>query len=455
MFPKLKITFLVALPLFGMAVVLEAQSVQDPAQFVAHDPGVRPGPLGGGGSIAGLSRTERAFFLSGRDAFEEVQSVQGTIRGTEDGLGPRFNLDSCAGCHSQPATGGSSPFVNPQVEVATKAGAVNTVPFFVTINGPVREARFRFKPDGTRDGGVHNLYTIAGRVDAPGCSLSQPDFDLAAAQYNLIFRIPAPTFGAGLIEATPDAEIIANKNSDPEWKKALGIQGHPNISGNDGTIARFGWKAQNKSLELFAGEAYNVEQGVTNELFPHERDETPECLFNETPENMTNFRARTRRGTLGDVTNFATFMRFLAPPTPVADTPSIIRGRALFRDVGCALCHTPFLTTGAAPSPALSGKQARLFSDLLLHKMGPGLADNIIQGNAGPDEFRTAPLWGLGKRIFFLHDGRTKNLVEAIQAHASPGDTEFPPSEANAVIANFNGLDESEKQDILNFLRGL
>ena len=91
----------------------------------------------------------------------------------------------------------------------------------------------------------------------------------------------------------------------------------------------------------------------------------------------------------------------------------------------------------------------------LLHNLGPGLADDILQGNARGDEFRTAPLWGLGQRIFFLHDGRTTDLLEAIQAHASAGNQDFPPSEANAVIANFNALSESGKQDILNFLRGL
>ena len=98
---------------------------------------------------------------------------------------------------------------------------------------------------------------------------------------------------------------------------------------------------------------------------------------------------------------------------------------------------------------------ANLFSDLLVHHMGPGLADDIVQGSAGPDEFRTAPLWGLGQRIFFLHDGRTNDLKQAIQSHASVGSGELPPSEANVVVDNFNALSEAEKQHLLNFLRGL
>jgi len=438
------LTLLMALVVFGMVAMLEAE-------FVAKDPGVRGGDAGAGDPIPGLIDAERAFFLAGQDQFQEVQAVQGAAKG----LGPRFNLDSCGGCHAQPATGGTSPFLNPQVEVATKNGATNTVPFFITPDGPVREARFKFKRDGTRDGGVHNLFTITGRADAPGCILSQPDFETAARHHNLIFRIPTPVFGAGLIEAIPDATIVQNQQSHLAFKRALGIHGHPNPNGNDGTIARFGWKAQNKSLELFAGEAYNVEQGVTNEIFPTEREGNPACLFNGTPEDHTNFDAVGPIEAASDTVKFAIFMRFLAPPTPAPDTPSIARGRALFAKVGCALCHTPALTTGLSSSGALTRQDARLFSDLLVHNMGPRLADNIIQGNAGPDEFRTAPLWGLGQRIFFLHDGRTADLREAIEAHASAGNGEFPPSEANAVIAIFNVLSESQKQDLLNFLRSL
>jgi len=127
----------------------------------------------------------------------------------------------------------------------------------------------------------------------------------------------------------------------------------------------------------------------------------------------------------------------------------------VFTEIGCSLCHTPSMTTGKSSTAALSEKPARLYSDLLLHNMGPGLADNIIQGVAGPDEFRTAPLWGLGQRIFFLHDGRTTDLVEAIEAHASAGNFRFSPSEANAVIRQFRGLEKTKKEDLLTFLRSL
>jgi CxxC motif-containing protein (DUF1111 family) len=122
----------------------------------------------------------------------------------------------------------------------------------------------------------------------------------------------------------------------------------------------------------------------------------------------------------------------------------------LFTNVAkCSVCHTPSLTTGTSYVAALSNVQANLFSDLLVHHMGPGLADGVSQGGAGPDQFRTAPLWGLGQRLFFLHDGRTSDLMQAIEAHASSG------SEANSVIRIFEGLSENQKQDLLNFLRSL
>ena len=425
------------------------------AQVVAGDPGVRGGPSAAGAPLRGLTVQERSYFDAGLEEFADADSVRGTISGEPGrGLGPRFNLNSCGGCHAQPALGGSSPFINPQVAVANLDGATNIIPSFITDNGPVRVARFKFKADGTRDGGAHDLYTITGRSDAPGCSIAQPDFGAAAANDNLIFRIPTPVFGAGLIETIEDAALIRNQSSNLAAKRALGISGRANRNGNDGTVARFGWKAQNKSLQLFAAEAYNVEQGVTNEIFPSERDETPGCLFNGTPEDHTNFGPSSQDAT-SDVVRLAIFMRFLAPPPPAPDTPSIVKGRALFSQIGCALCHTPTLTTGASSGAALSSKPANLFSDLLVHHMGSGLADSVVQGQAGPDEFRTAPLWGLGQRVFFLHDGRTNDLLGAIQAHASPPTSDLLRSEGNRVAANFNRLSENQKQDILNFLRAL
>ena len=451
-----KLPALLLLPalVFLLAAALQGAPESGPPNGGAHDPGVRGGAPGAGTPIAGLTTNQLAFFNAGLTNFQEIDSVTGSIGGTGNGLGPRFNAESCAQCHAQPAIGGTSPFTNPQVADATDQGADNSVPSFITLNGPVREARFPYTFSGQVDGGVHDLFTITGRSDAPGCNISQPNFNQAAQLGDLIFRIPTPLFGGGLIQEISDATILANMSSNQQQKRSLGIGGQPNTSGNDSTITRFGWKAQNKSLEIFSGEAYNVEIGVTNEMFTTERDQTVGCQFNATPEDATNFDLS---GTAlpSDVIRFTMFMEMLDQPTPGQSSPSTQRGAQDFTQIGCALCHTPSMTTGQSTVGALSNVQANLYSDLLLHHMGPNLADNVSQGAAAGDQFRTAPLWGLGQRIFFLHDGRTADLVQAIQAHGSNGNRQYPSSEANGVVNNYNHLSSSQQQDLLNFLRSL
>jgi CxxC motif-containing protein (DUF1111 family) len=226
-----------------------------------------------------------------------------------------------------------------------------------------------------------------------------------------------------------------------------------------------GWKAQTQSILIFTAEAFAVEQGITNEIFPIERYDrgcpgpTPTGGFGPTPELVTNVTGATPAETVSAVEAVAFFQRFLADLPPSTDTPggadSIARGRAAFSSIGCAHCHTPQLNTRNTQVAALSNKPVNLYSDLALHNMGPALADDIVQGLAAGDEFRTAPLWGLGYRIFFLHDGRTKDLVQAIQAHRSNANERFAASEANKVIANYDALPAATRQDLLNFLRSL
>jgi CxxC motif-containing protein (DUF1111 family) len=421
----------------------------------AVDPGVRGGVAGAGAPFANLTPAELAYFNVGKEDFEEVEEV-------DEGLGPRMNLDSCVGCHSQPAAGGSSPAINPQIEFAGKDGGKDKVPPFLSLNGPVREARFVRNPDGSADGGVHALFTVNGRGQAGPCKPEQPNFEREMSRGNVIFRIPTPTFGAGLIEMISDSAILANQNTDAGTKSALGIRGranfqHPgrtvtgqtNNNGNDGTVSRFGWKAQNKSLLLFSGEAYNVEMGITNDLFMTERDEDPKCDYADNPNSFTD----PLDGGIGSIEKFSFFMRFLAPPTPSEDKPggkeSIAKGKATFTAVGCVQCHTASFTTGKSAIAALRNKPVPLYSDLLLHNMGDGLADGVSQGEASGEEFRTAPLWGLGQRVFFLHDGRTSDLIEAIRAHGSK------KSEGSGSVDLYNALSEERKQDLLNFLRSL
>ena len=463
---------LAALFLAGMAV---AQT----------DPGVQSGNRGAGAALSSVAANSPSgilsFFNDGLTRFQAVESVSGSPSGN-NGLGPRFNSNSCSSCHAQPAFGGTGPATNPQFQFTSNGVAPgNTMPSFITANGPTREARFPFffNSNGSvntnsPNGGVETIFTVTGRSDAGTCTsstlLPQPSFATAVAENNIIFRIPTPTFGAGLIENLDDSTLLNNQVKN--LNNNLGISGTFNHNGNDGTISRFGWKAQNKSLHIFTGEAYNVEMGITNELFPQDRplpgeDQLatglPASCLNLSgkgyPEDTSNPTSTPNAAVLDDVSAFANFMRFLAPPPPggvvlngqQVSAQTISTGASLFSSVGCATCHnpTPGTTQASRFVPALSDVPVPAYSDIEIHHMGNGLADNVSQGGAGGDQFRTAPLWGLGQRIFLLHDGRTTNLNAAIEAHQSNG------SEATNVEENFDNLSTGQQQEILDFLRSL
>jgi CxxC motif-containing protein (DUF1111 family) len=448
------------------------------------DPGVQAASRGTGAALSSVLANDNpgilAFFQDGQTRFQDVEQVKG---GANVGLGPRFNSNSCSSCHAQPAVGGTGPAVNPQFRfVSSGVAPQDTTPSFITANGPTREARFPFffNANGTANtnnpnGGVETIFTVSGRPDAGSCSLQQPSFAAAAAANNLIFRIPTPVFGAGLIENLDDSTLL--KNAANNNNNNLGISGTLNHNGNDGTITRFGWKAQNKSLHIFSGEAYNVEMGISNLLFGQDRPLPGEdgnggtgstglpanCLNlsgGGYPEDANNPGQTTAAAVLDDVSAFANFMRTLAPPptggvvrngVQVSQT-SINNGRSLFIAVGCATCHnpTPGNTQASNITGSLSNAPVNAFSDIEIHHMGTTLADNVGQSGAGGDQFRTAPLWGLGQRIFLLHDGRCTDLLCAIEAHESNG------GEATVVESIFdNNLTASQQQDVLNFLRSL
>ena len=226
---RASVTLLIATAAFALLVFQVAIASSFGTRAV--DPGVRGGAAGAGEPIAGLSMSEGDFFEAGKDEFVEAEEV-------DEGLGPRMNLDSCTGCHSQPEVGGTSPAVNPQVAFADKDGGTDTVPPFLSLNGPVREARFVLNRDGSPDGGVHALFTITGRTDAETCMIQQPDFARQLLNRNVIFRIPTPTFGAGLIEQIMDSAILANQSSNASAKVVLGIRGRPNYQVSGRTVTR-------------------------------------------------------------------------------------------------------------------------------------------------------------------------------------------------------------------------
>ena len=454
--------------------------------FAQTDPGVQSGNRGTGAALSSVLANNPsgilAFFTDGQTRFQEVETVSNSAN---VGLEPRFNSNQCSSCHAQPAVGGTGAASNPQFLFTSNGVAPgNTMPSFITANGPTLEARFPFffNSNGSvntnsPNGGVETLFTVTGRSDAGTCNsstaLPQPSFATAVAENNIIFRIPTPVFGAGLIENLDDSTLLNNQLVN--LNNNLGISGTFNHNGNDGTISRFGWKAQNKSLHIFAGEAYNVEMGISNLLFPQDRPLPGEDGAGGTgetglvstclnlggagyPEDTSN-PGSTGPAILDDVSGFANFMRFLAPPPTggvvlngtTVSASAISAGSSLFSSIGCATCHnpTPGTTQASGFTLSLSQQPVNAFSDIEIHNMGTGLADNVSQGTAGGDQFRTAPLWGLGQRIFLLHDGRTTNLITAIRDHASHG------SEASFVEEQFFNLSPTQQQEILDFLRSL
>jgi CxxC motif-containing protein (DUF1111 family) len=425
----------------------------------ATDPGVRGGTAGAGGKVAGLTSSQLSEFPDFSAAFKRVNTVMVTAGVPGGGLGPRFNSNSCASCHAQPAVGGSSPASNPLFSVYRLNGATNTMPSFINAKGPVLNARFPHLPDlVTPDGQIKQLFTITGRSDAAGCNISQPDFVAAASQHNLVFRQPIPLFGDGLIDQISTSAILANMNSNTALKQNLGISGHANVSPTDGVIRRFGWKAQIRSSKEMSALEQQLQKGVSNQVFPGELDQTPGCVLNGVPEDSSNYDVTNpavpgRDMFEGNTQRAAIFVRFLDQPKPSVPLGTT-NGQAQFNAIGCGLCHTQSFATTA--STLLNNNiTVNLFSDLLVHHMGNCLADNIVQGSAQGDEFRTAPLWNVGQRIFFLHDGRTTNIVQAIEAHKCNASGNYGPSEANAVINKFNALSLANQQALVNWLRTL
>jgi CxxC motif-containing protein (DUF1111 family) len=508
-------------------------------------------PAGGAGNVigAGSGNPLGGLWVQSINVFETVASVQGNAPsingGTEGivGLGPAFNSNSCVSCHQSPVVGGSSGGIvsiiqstsaplfftmplsfttNPELQAMSDDGnGVNLNPQFpsefnpsgpafpnVPTDGPSLEVRL---VNGGGSGGfvvqqysVAELFTIQGRTDAAGCTITQFPFS-TLGNNSVSFRIPTPTFGLGLVEATPDLTLVnnlaINNSSTSAAAAALGISGTFNRSGNDGTITRFGWKAQNKSLLIFAGEASNVEMGVTNELFPNEKTTlvatTPTCPLLTSPTGNqpedeilpATLPSSTPSANVASIIssnaeNNAVFMRMNAAPSQcdavltaasdpygslgpaicpafsTAVNAPVILGQSLFTNnskTGCALCHSPTLVSGLSQNAGLSNQTYHPYSDFAIHDMGPvtnGLADGIIQGVATSDFFRTAPLWGLGQRIFFLHDGRAHDLATAIADHC-PSPSSTGTNESCASIALFNGLTKTQQQEILDFLRSL
>jgi CxxC motif-containing protein (DUF1111 family) len=334
----------------------------------------------------------------------------------EEGIGPVFNGTSCAECHNAGAIGGGSRIRVTRIG-GLKNGLYTDLPEF---GGPVLQNR--------------SLREFDTSCPIPG--------EVVPREASFVsLRITTPLFGAGLVEAIPDATILGNiRLNDPD-----GVQGVPNRVYNPLTakteIGRFGWKAQHSSLILFSGDAYLNEMGITSKLFPKEN--LPQGL--PIPKGWDSVADPEDQD--GDVEKFVDFMRFLAAPgRRLPLTPQVQEGERLFANIRCNTCHVSEMMTGNSPIQALSNQPVRLYSDLLLHRMGRGLADGIQQGDAKGDQFKTAPLWGLSRRNAFLHDGRANSPEEAIGWH---------DGEARNARDRFAKLPARDRDALMAFLRSL
>jgi CxxC motif-containing protein (DUF1111 family) len=361
-----------------------------------------------GDPLVGLTSAETDAFLAGRAEFESVETVEG-------GLGPIFNNDSCAACHSTPFSGGVS--------------GITVTRFGRTMHG-------RFDPLTHLGGSLLQQFATV-----PAAIEKVPAVANVTTQ-----RLTTPLFGAGLIEAIPDATILANAAQ----RQPDGISGRAarivDVTTGAERIGRLGWKAQHATLLGFAGDAYLNEMGVTNRFFPTENAPNGDQALlasvitttglNDPPDPVTG---------RSDIDASADFMRLLAPPSPLRMTASAMSGQKTFDQAHCSACHTPSLTSGPSAVAAIANKTVSLYSDLLLHDMG-SLGDGIEQGAATGREIRTAPLWGLRARTRVLHEGRATSVDDAVLAH---------DGEAAAARDRFRRLSPSEASALRDFLNSI
>jgi CxxC motif-containing protein (DUF1111 family) len=380
-----------------------------------------------GDPLFNLSEADLQNFNLGKAQFDGPEEV-------DEGLGPIFNAQSCNACHSQPLT--------------------NTGP---TSGGASAITETRFMTAAKVFDLLHQS-SIVPTVDNGGTNLFVQDI-LPTDATQVAHRKTTPLFGLGLVDGIPDGDIIANA----KIPKGDGVTGrvatlNDPLTNQIGTnhVGRFGWKDQQATLEAFSGDAYANEMGIANRLFPidfapHSNKtaaDNQKALELAEPPGLSTTGNQDPPDPItnkDDVERFKDFMQFLAPPPPLPMNRAAIAGQDLFIKVNCVACHTPSFKTGPSAIPPLNFKNVPLYSDLLLHDMG-SLGDGIAQAAAGPNELRSAPLWGLRARSPFLHDGRASTILEAILLH---------DGEAKVIRDRFAALPDGGKQAIIAFLNSI
>lgn len=347
-------------------------------------------------------------FSDGLEEFTHREDAAG-------GLGPVFNQNSCAACHIQGGIGG--------------AGLINVTRFGRVTNGT-------FDP----------LADLGGSL-LQALSINPAARELVPREANVVARRQTtPLFGLGLVEAIPEDVILSGvREGKPDGVKGKAHMVTDIVSGQR-MVGRFGWKAQQATLLAFSGDAYVNEMGITNRFFPTENAPNGKAdvlaAFDLVADPEDTIDPVTGKS---DIDHSADFMRLLAPLRPLPPSASASAGRAVFQSTGCAVCHTPRMFTGTNDIGALNQKPVDLYSDLLLHDVG-ALGDGIVQGDAGPRDMRTAPLWGTRVSAPYLHDGRAPTVDAAIRFHGG---------EAEASRNRYLKLSVQQRQQLLDFINTL
>jgi CxxC motif-containing protein (DUF1111 family) len=357
-----------------------------------------------GDPISGITSSELALFREGRVEFSRIFTPA-------TGLGPLFNDNGCVSCHFERAVGGSGD----DIEVHATAFVDGRCDELFGRGGPVIQTQV-----------TPALQAALGITSDP-----VPPQATATAR-----RTSPDLFGFGLLDAIPDAAIL--RNADPNDEDGDGISGRPNRF-FDGRIGRFGRKAQVPTLAEFNDEAFLLEMSVSTPTFPFEELVLGQPLpagVDPTPEPEISQEA---------INRVDAFVALLAPPAPLSLNFEASVGAVLFAGIGCADCHTPAFQTGSSPFPSLRNRLVTPFTDMLLHDMGPELADVCVL-QATPSEFRTEPLMGLRFATRFLHDGRARSISQAIELHGG---------EARRSRDRFLALSNFGRGALLEFLRSL
>jgi len=407
-----------------------------------------------GNSARNLDDEERRRFEVGDSFFTQNWVTAPASTEARDGLGPLHNAQACSSCHLLDGRGtadGEEPGLLFRISVPDGEG-ISPDPVY---GGQLQDRSILgVDPEGT----VRTIYVeeTGTYPDGAGFGLRRPVHELEDLAYGELSidaviapRLAPPVFGAGLLEAIPESAILSL--ADPEDSDGDGISGRPNrvldATTGDTVLGRFGWKANVPSVEQQVASAFNGDIGITSPMFPDENcsEAQVECagaINGGTPEISRN---------LFDDVVF--YNRTLAVPARRnLEDPDVVSGAELFEQAGCASCHQPGHETGTAEIDALENQVIYPFTDLLLHDMGPDLADGRPDGEATGSEWRTPPLWGIGLtetvngHVNFLHDGRARSLEEAILWHGG---------EARTARETFTELSSDQRADLIEFLESL